>query len=182
VKPSAEVEVDGRPAGRSPLEGLEVDAGSRVLRLTHPDYWPLVRRFVIEAGRTLRLDVDLSWEAVPKARNREEPFSVPLDDSPSDPYFDRGLRQLAEGDFREAILTLEPVARRLEQAGKEKELARAQFYLGVALLELNRQGSAKEHFQSALENDESLKVPPLAFSPKVMSFFATVRETLRKKP
>lgn len=181
-KPAAEIEIDGRPAGRSPLSGVPLDAGSRVLKITHPDYWPLTRRVAVEAGRGVRLDVDLSWEAVPKARSREEPFSVPLDDSPSDPYFDRGLRQMSGGDFREAILTLEPVARRLQQAGKDKDLARAEFYLGVALLELNRQGAAKERFQSALEHDGSLKVPAFSFSPKVMSFFATVRETVRRKP
>ncbi|HEX9710478.1 MAG TPA: protein kinase, partial [Candidatus Thermoplasmatota archaeon] len=103
-KPAAEIEIDGRPAGRSPLSGVPLDAGSRVLKITHPDYWPLTRRVAVEAGRGVRLDVDLSWEAVPKARSREEPFSVPLDDSPSDPYFDRGLRQMSGGDFREAIL------------------------------------------------------------------------------
>jgi Flp pilus assembly protein TadD len=153
-----------------------------MVKLTHPDYWPITRRVSVEAGRATRLDVDLSWEAVPRARSREAPFTTALDDSPSDPYFERGLRQMAEGDFQEAILTLEPVARRLQQAGKDKEMARAEFYLGVALLELDRQGGAKERFQRALEHDDSLKVPASGFSPKVTSFFVTVRDAFKRKP
>jgi tetratricopeptide (TPR) repeat protein len=89
---------------------------------------------------------------------------------------------LATGDYAEALLTLEPVARRLQQASKEKELARCEFYIGVALLELNRQGSAKERFERVLENDRSLKLPPESFSPKVTSFFSRVREAASKKP
>jgi len=182
VKPSAEVELDGRDAGPAPLTS-QVGAGVRVVRLTHPDYWPVTRRVAVDAGKTLRLDVDLSWEGVQRSRSKEPPFSVPLDGSPSDPYFERGLHQLAQGDFQEAILTLEPVARRLEVAGKEKDLARAEFYLGIAYLELNRQGTAKERFARALELDGSMRVPGAIFSPKVTSFFATVRETgTRKKP
>jgi len=182
VKPPADVELDGRDAGKAPVGKLPVDAGMHVLKLSHPDYWPITRRVSVEAGKALRLDVDLSWEGVPRSRSKEPPFGAAIDGSPSDPYFDRGLRQLAEGDFQEAVLTLEPVARRLEQAGKEKELARAEFYLGIALLELNRQGSAKERFLKALDLDSSLKVPGALFSPKITSFFGTVREAARKKP
>ena len=181
VKPTAEVEVDDRDVGQAPVASLEVGAGVRVLRLTHPDYWPVTRRVSVEPGRTLRLDIDLSWEGVPRSRSKDPPYSAAIDGSPSDTYFERGLRQLALGDFQEAILTLEPVARRLEQAGKHKDLARAEFYLGIALLELNRQGSAKERFLKALELDSSLRVPGAAFSPKITSFFGTVRETARKK-
>jgi tetratricopeptide (TPR) repeat protein len=181
VKPSADVQVDGRDIGPAPLISLEVGAGVRVLRLTHPEYWPVTRRVSVEPGKTLRLDVDLSWEGVSRSRSKEPPFSAAIDGSPSDPYFARGLHQLAQGDFQEAILTLEPVARRLEQAGKEKDLARTQFYLGIALLELNRQGSAKERFLKALQLDPSLRVPGGAFSPKITSFFGTVREAAPKK-
>jgi tetratricopeptide (TPR) repeat protein len=127
--------------------------------------------------------VDLQWEAVARGRSAVPPFGVALDGSPSDPYFERGLRQLAEGDYQEAVLTLEPVLRRLEgQGGKAKEQARAAFYLGVAYLELDRQAVARERFLSALEHDGGLKPPSGAFSPKVLSFFNTVRETLRRKP
>ena len=154
--------------------------GPHVVRLTHPDFWPITRRLSVEAGGTLRLDVDLSWEAVARAQNSAGPFATPLDGSPNDPYFGRGLRQLASGDYAEALLTLEPVARRLQQASKEKELARCEFYVGIALLELNRQASAKERFQRALENDSLPELPPSPFSPKVMSFFSAVREAAER--
>jgi tetratricopeptide (TPR) repeat protein len=182
VKPGAAVAVDGRDVGKAPLAGLEVDAGNRVLKLVHPDYWPVTRRVSVERGKAVRLDVDLSWEGVLRSRSKLAPFSEAIDGSPTDTYFERGLRQLAEGDFQESILTLEPVALRLQQAGKEKELARAEFYLGIALLELNRQGRAKERFQAALDYDSSLRVPGAAFSPKITSFFATVRDAAKKKP
>jgi len=181
VRPSADVEVEGRPAGHAPLLGLQLDPGSHLVKLVHPDYWPLRRRIGVEAGKTARLEVDLSWEGVPRARSRETPFSLPMDGSPSDPYFDRGLRQMSEGEYQEAVLTLEPVVRRL-QGGKIKEQARAEFYLGVAYLELNRQALAKERFGAALEHDPSLKPSSAAFSSKVMSFFGAVRESARKKP
>ena len=175
------MEIDGRDVGKTPIASLELDAGNRLLRLIHPDYWPVMRRVSVERGKALRLDVDLSWEGLLRARSKTAPFSEAIDGSPSDTYFERGLRQLAEGDYQEAVLTLEPVALRLQQAGKEKELARAEFYLGIALLELNRQGRAKESFQKALEHDASLRVPGAAFSPKITSFFGTVREAAPKK-
>ena len=183
ARPGATVEVNGTAAGSAPLQGLALDPGVHVVKLQHPDYWPLVRRIAIEPGKTARLDVDLSWEGVPRARSRAAPYGVPLDGSPDDPYFQRGLQQLAEGEYQEAVLTLEPVVRRLQtQGGKNKEQARAEFYLGVAYLELNRQALAKERFQAALEHDGSLRPSSGAFSPKVASFFGTVREAHRRKP
>jgi serine/threonine-protein kinase len=184
VRPGAEVEIEGRGTGKAPLEDLPLDPGVHLVTLSHADYWPLVRKVSIEAGKTARLDVDLSWEGVLRSRSRVPPYAVPLDGGPhDDPYFLRALRQLAGGDFQEAVLTLEPVLRRLQaQGGKAKEQARAEFYLGCAYLELNRQALAKERFQAALEHDGSLKPPAGAFSPKIASFFATVRETVRKKP
>jgi tetratricopeptide (TPR) repeat protein len=181
VRPPAVVEVEGRPAGSAPLQGLPIDPGPHVLTLAHPDYWPLRRRIGVEAGKTSRLEVDLAWEGVPRSRSREAPYSVPLDGSPSDPYFERGLKQMAEGNYQEAVLTLEPVARRL-QGTKTKEQARAEFYLGVAYLEMNRQALAKERFSAALEHDPSFKPTSSAFSSKVMGFFGAVREGARKKP
>jgi hypothetical protein len=68
------------------------------------------------------------------------------------------------------------------QGGKPKDQSRAEFYLGCAYIELNRQALAKERFQAALEHDGSLKLPAGSLSPKVASFFGTVREAVRKKP
>jgi hypothetical protein len=184
VRPGADVEIESRGAGKAPLLGVPLDPGVHLVTLQHPDYWPLMRRVSIEAGKTSRLDVDLSWEGVPRARSRVPPYVIALEGSPGeDPYFQRGLRQLASGDFHEATLTLEPVVRRMQAQGRRaKERARAEFYLGCAYLELNRQALAKERFQAALEHDGSLKPPAGSLSPKITSFFATVREAARKKP
>jgi tetratricopeptide (TPR) repeat protein len=180
VRPGAVVVVEGEPAGNAPLQGFELEPGSHVLTLLNPDYWPLRRRVGVESGKTVRVEVDLAWEGVPRARSREAPYSVPLDGSPSDPYLERGLKQMSDGDYQEAVLTLEPVARRL-QGTKTKEQARAEFYLGVAYLEMNRQALAKERFGAALEHDPSLRTAASAFSSKVMSFFGAVRESEAKK-
>ena len=175
MTPAGEIEVDGQPVGLSPLRGYQLSRGTRVLTLRHPDYWPLTRRVVVEAGKADRLNVYLAWESVSRAQSRTAPFADALDDSPTDPHFIRGLQQMSEGNFREALLTLEPVARRLELAGQDRELARVHFYVAVALLELNRRDEAKERFRRALERDNALKVPPAAFSPKVVSFFSGAR-------
>jgi serine/threonine protein kinase len=175
MTPAGEVEVDGRLVGLAPLRGLQLPRGTRVLKLSHPEYWPLTRRVVVEAGKADRLNLYLAWESVARTQSRTAPFANPLDDSPTDPDFMSGLQQMSEGSFREALLTLEPVARRLELAGNGKELARAHFYLAVALLELNRRDEAKERFQRALDRDPSFKVPPTAFSPKIVSFFSSAR-------
>ena len=92
------------------------------------------------------------------------------------PYLERGVSQIAEGDSRGAIPTLPSVVKRLSaKDGKRKELAAAEFYLGAANLELNRQAAAKASFLSALEHDGGLKPNPAAVSAKVLGFFNTVK-------
>jgi hypothetical protein len=177
VRPESALEVDGHVRGQTPLADVELPPGTHVVRLTHPDYWPLVRRVAVEAGGQSRVEVDLAWDAVPRGRGKEPPYRVPVDGSPyEDPYFMRGLRHLSEGHFHDAFLTLEPVARRLAQAGKAKERARAEFYVGVALLEQGRTDEAAERFARALEHDGSLKLPPSGFSAKVVAAFTRERE------
>ncbi|HEY7515424.1 MAG TPA: protein kinase, partial [Vicinamibacteria bacterium] len=91
VRPGADVEIESRGAGKAPLLGVPLDPGIHLVTLQHPDYWPLMRRVSIEAGKTSRLDVDLSWEGVPRARSRVPPYVIALEGSPGeDPYFQRG--------------------------------------------------------------------------------------------
>jgi serine/threonine protein kinase len=181
VRPWAEVLVDGAPSGRTPIAAIEVAPGPHDVRLSHPAYWPLQRTIAVEAGRASRLDVDLQWEGIARSA-RSAPYELPLDDVPSDPYYSRGVGQLKDGDFRGAVLTLEPVVRRLTfQPKRRKELARAQFCLGVAYLELGREVNAKTSFLAALENDGSIKPAPGAFPAKVITFFSHAKES-RKKP
>lgn len=184
VRPWAEVEVDGTGVGKTPLEGLTLEPGVHELRLVHPDYRPLRRVVSVEAGGANRLDIDLQWEGLRQVKGSGEgAYRIPMDEGPSDPYFERGARQLAAGDTREAVLTLEPVVKRLiGRGGHRKELARAEFYLAVAYLELGREGDAREAFLSALGHDGSLKPSPSAFPAKIITFFDHVRGSTKKKP
>ena len=180
ARSGTEIEIDGKATGQAPLEGIELEPGTHVVRLTHPEYWPLVRPISLASGQSLRLDVDLAWEAVP--RRGVAPYRMTLGGRPSDPYLERGVSQVVEGDYRGAILTLEPVIKRLTaKGGNRKELAAAEFYLGVANLELNRQAAAKASFLSALEHDGGLKPNPAAFSAKVLGFFNTVKASRKER-
>jgi hypothetical protein len=181
VRPWASVEIDGKPYGRTPLPGITVEPGEHAVDLVHPDYWPRRRQVLLFPGSTLRLDVDLPWEGVrrsPTVRGR-----LPRGAAPADPEIDRGENQLREMEWREAIVTLEGVVRRLRAQPRQKNaLARAYFYLGVAHLELDETSSATTSFLAALGQDGKLRPPPAAFSARVLSFFNHVRTTVKEKP
>jgi hypothetical protein len=51
-------------AGTTPFAPLVLSAGTYTVRLTHPDYRPLLRKVTIRAGEVTRLEIDLAWEAV----------------------------------------------------------------------------------------------------------------------
>ncbi len=54
----ARATLDGEPLGATPLEE-RVEAGEHTLRLSAPGHEPLERTIALEAGETLRLDLDL---------------------------------------------------------------------------------------------------------------------------
>lgn len=66
VKPYAQVIVDGKDVGTTPIPPLDLSAGPHVVRLLHPDYQPLQRKVTIRPGETQRLIVDLALDALPK--------------------------------------------------------------------------------------------------------------------
>jgi Flp pilus assembly protein TadD len=136
----------------------------------------------VTAGTATRVQVDVTAEGVARARAREAPYTTALDGSPSDPYFDRGLRQMAVGEFQEAMLTLDPVARRLERSGRNRERARVELYLAVALLELGRAEEARARFARALDLDRSVRLPVSGFSAKAFALFAEVRTAEKERP
>jgi hypothetical protein len=65
VKPWAEVFVDNRSVGTTPLRKLTLPVGNHTVRLVHPGFKPLQRLVKVKAGETATLEVNLSWEAVP---------------------------------------------------------------------------------------------------------------------
>jgi len=66
VRPWAEVVLDGKSLGTTPLKPVSLPAGAYEVELLHPKYKRLRKRVTIEAGATFSLEVDLSFEAFPK--------------------------------------------------------------------------------------------------------------------
>ena len=71
VKPWAEVFIEEKSVGTTPLAALSLSPGSYAVRLQHPEFQPLRRRISIESGKTTRLDVDMRLDAVPLARGKQ---------------------------------------------------------------------------------------------------------------
>jgi serine/threonine-protein kinase len=66
AKPYADVIVDGRPMGTTPMSPLSLAAGAHVVRLVHADYQPFQRRITIRPGETTKLFVDFALDGIPK--------------------------------------------------------------------------------------------------------------------
>jgi len=66
VLPYAEVRIDGRLLGTTPMKPVSLEAGTYTVWFTHPDYQPLQRRIVIRPGETLKVELDLRREAFPR--------------------------------------------------------------------------------------------------------------------
>lgn len=66
VRPWAEVVVDGRGMGTTPLDKITLEPGPHVVLLRHPAYVELRRTVVVKSGDTVRLIVDLAKEGSPK--------------------------------------------------------------------------------------------------------------------
>jgi serine/threonine-protein kinase len=66
VRPWAEVVIDGTVVGQTPLRPVSLPPGRHTVQLRHPDFKPLTRKVTIESGSTFRLEIDLTWEAVPR--------------------------------------------------------------------------------------------------------------------
>lgn len=103
-------------------------------------------------------------------------YAAPAMTAQSDPELAAGVRQVEEGDFEGAIVTLDPVARRLAAAGGAPA-AQACLYLGIAQLALGQREAALARFREALAHQPSLRLTPDRYSPKVISAFEEARRT-----
>ena len=65
IVPWADVSLDGRPVGATPLKALSLPPGAHTVRLQHPSYRPLQKRVNVRAGEVVVLEVDLREEAFP---------------------------------------------------------------------------------------------------------------------
>jgi serine/threonine-protein kinase len=66
ARPWAEVLVDGKLVGETPLERITLSGGPHLVRFRHPAYEPVERRVSIRPGQTERVVVDLPAEGVRK--------------------------------------------------------------------------------------------------------------------
>lgn len=88
-----------------------------------------------------------------------------------------GIRQAQEGDFENAVVTLDGVVRRLTgQPSRAKDLARAYTYLSIAYLGLSQEQTAKAKFLEAWKTDSDMNLSPREFPPRILEFFEKARD------
>jgi len=101
----------------------------------------------------------------------------PAHPSAGDEELAAGLRQVREGDFETAVVTLDAATRRLaREGGREAELREGYVALGVALVALDQRTPAKERFRLALALDPKLALGSDRYSPKVIGVFEEARQ------
>jgi hypothetical protein len=95
---------------------------------------------------------------------------------PTDSDVAKGIALVEAGEFDDAILLLEPAARRLAaERGRPKDLGRAYAYLAIAYLGLNHETTAKAKFLEAIHADRDLTLGADQFSPRIIALFEQAR-------
>ncbi|HYU43812.1 MAG TPA: tetratricopeptide repeat protein [Vicinamibacteria bacterium] len=98
----------------------------------------------------------------------------------NEPDLAAGIRQVEDGDYSAAVITLDRAARAVEnQKERAHELARAYLYLGIAYVGLGSETSARARFRDALAQSRDLRLDPEQFPPKVIELFEKAREENR---
>jgi hypothetical protein len=93
---------------------------------------------------------------------------------------EQGIRQVNEGDFEQAIETLDRVIHRLKgEKAQTKAIAQAYVYIGVAYLGLGHEKLAKARFLDAVGTDQSLLLGS-EFSPKVLETFRLALDEMQR--
>jgi hypothetical protein len=105
--------------------------------------------------------------------------SVPLAAQP--PAFDaevtKGMRQVDDGDYDGAIVTLDSAARRLaKDPARVRDLSQSYVYLGIAYVGKGHDAAAKAKFREALAGAKDLTLSADQFPPKVVNLFEQARE------
>lgn len=99
----------------------------------------------------------------------------------SDPEVAKGVKQVEDGEYDTAILTLDAAAQRLAgQPERSRELAQAYLYLGIAFLGKGHETSARAQFREALARVKDLKLSPEKFAPRVIEIFEKARDEMGK--
>lgn len=93
------------------------------------------------------------------------------------PDLSRGIAQVNQGEFEEALINLDLAARRLSnEPGHGKDLAQAYFHMGVAYLSMGQEGLALAKFRQAIRSDRELRPGPDEFARRVLRVFEAARQ------
>lgn len=99
-----------------------------------------------------------------------------------DPDLARGVRQVEDGDYDSAIVTLDATARRLAaDPGRARDLSQAYLYLGIAYIGKGHEAAAKAKFREAVAQIKDLTLSPDKFPPKVIDLFEAARAEARSQ-
>ena len=95
-----------------------------------------------------------------------------LGQTASDAGLEKGLQLVKQGENGQAIIVLDPVARRLAQnPALKKKAALAYLNLGIAYVGEGQEALAKASFREAVSRDETLQLSAFDVSPKVRDLF-----------
>ncbi len=98
----------------------------------------------------------------------------------SDPEVVRGIRQVDDGEYDAAILTLDNAARRLaKDPARAQDLPQAYIYLGIAYVGKGREAAAKAQFREALARINDLSLSAEKFPPKIVDLFEAAKAEAR---
>lgn len=108
-------------------------------------------------------------------------FPAAAQPAPSDPEVVKGIRQVDEGDYDAAIVTLDAASRRLAgDPGRVRDLSQAYLYLGIAYVGKGHEAAAKAKFREAVRQIKDLVLSTDKYPPKVIDLFEAAREEVNR--
>ena len=111
------------------------------------------------------------------------PSGVIAQPPPGDAEVLAGVKQVDDGDYDRAILTLDNAARRLAgHPAKVSDLSQAYLYLGIAYIGKGHEAAARAKFREALQQIKDLTLSPEKFPPKVIDAFEAAKQEAANAP
>ncbi len=108
------------------------------------------------------------------------PGRIQAQPTASDPEVVRGIRQVDDGEYDAAIVTLDNAARRLAaDAAHAPDLPQAYIYLGIAYVGKGREAAAKAQFREALARIKDLSLSAEKYPPKIVDLFEAAKAEAR---
>lgn len=92
----------------------------------------------------------------------------------------KGIKQVEDGEYDAAIVTLDTAVRRLQSGGAaSKDLAHAYLYLGIAYVGKGQETAAKARFRDALAQAGDMNLSADKFAPKIIEIFEKAKDESR---